>query len=78
MTPDGGIIHEDALIARHPWIGASRLRAAALGGMVPYLAGARRSRWYGPAEIAAVIDHFRTPCRAAEKTRSSSLPGLPL
>ena len=28
MTPDGGIIHEDALIARHPWIGASRLRAA--------------------------------------------------
>lgn len=68
-------ISEKDLCALHPWIGASRLRAAATEGKVPYLAGQRRSRWYGPAEIASVIAFFRTEptCPAPAKPRYLSL-----
>ena len=61
--PMSDIISETELIQRHPWIGRSRLKAVIRRGEVPYLKGQRGTRWYGPTDVEAVIDHFRSPCQ---------------
>lgn len=57
-------ISERELLARFPWIGASRLRAFARSGKVSFIAGRQGSRWYGPAEIAALFEFLTSPAVA--------------
>lgn len=59
-------ISEHELTRLHSWIGAARLRSHALAGDIPYLRGARGSRWYLPEHIEAIIRFFETPCPAPD------------
>jgi len=65
------IISERELLARFPWIGASRLRALVKGGKVSYLAGRQGSRHYAPEHIDALMKAIE--CRAPETPSSNSL-----
>lgn len=67
---DDAIIPERELLARFPWIGASRLRRLVKSGKVSYLAGRQGSRHYAPEHIAALLKVIE--CRAPETPSSNS------
>ena len=65
-------ISERELLARFPWIGASRLRGFAKSGQVTFIAGRQGSRWYGPNEIAALFEFLTSPAIATSKPPSGT------